>query len=135
MKAVKYLERIGKPSLAYVKLEGKRKPGVVYLSGLMSSMNSPKALAVEQMCSESGQPFLRFDYSGTYASSSVGYVCNIKDWVEDGIEMFTKLTSGPQVIVGSSMGAFIMLHLAKRFPEKVVGMVGVSGAFHFIRTA
>uniref|UniRef100_F6S3H3 Serine aminopeptidase S33 domain-containing protein n=2 Tax=Ciona intestinalis TaxID=7719 RepID=F6S3H3_CIOIN len=131
MNGIKYLSRNGKSLLAYANVEGHIQPGVLFLSGFMSTMNGQKALALEEFCRESGHSFVRFDYSGVSDSNTEGSVRNLKSWVEDSIDVFNNLTSGPQVIVGSSMGAFMMMHIAKRFPERVVGMVGVAPSFYF----
>uniref|UniRef100_H2Y657 Palmitoyl-protein thioesterase ABHD10, mitochondrial n=1 Tax=Ciona savignyi TaxID=51511 RepID=H2Y657_CIOSA len=133
MNGLKYLRRPEKPSLAYIKTEGKSQPGIMFLPGFMSTMNGQKALALEQFSKKSGCSYVRFDYSGTAESTSEGYIYKIKDWVHDGIDVFNELTTGPQVLVGSSMGAFIMLHIAKRFPERVLGMVGIAPSFSFLQ--
>ncbi|XP_002126711.2 palmitoyl-protein thioesterase ABHD10, mitochondrial-like [Ciona intestinalis] len=135
MNGIKYLSRNGKSLLAYAKVEGDIQPGVLFLSGFMSTMNGQKALALEEFCRKSGQSFVRFDYTGVSDSNTEGSVRNLKSWVEDSIDVFNNLTSGPQVIVGSSMGAFMMMHIAKRFPERVVGMVGVAPSFYFFDNA
>ena len=116
--------------LAYIKTGG-RGPGVVFLGGFMSDMTGTKAVYLEDWAREQGRAFLRFDYSGHGESSGKFADGCIGDWAEDALEAVTQLTEGPQILVGSSMGGWIGLLLARRIPERVAGLVGIAAAPDF----
>ena len=101
------------------------------MTGFMSDMNGSKALALEQLCHELGHAFLRFDYQGHGKSSGKFTDGTISIWAEDALAALDQLTEGPQVIVGSSMGGWIMLLTALARPERVAGLVGISAAPDF----
>lgn len=116
--------------LAYDRTEG-RGPGVVFLGGFKSDKEGTKALALEAWARAEGRAFLRFDYSG-HGSSSGGFLNGaIGDWFEDARAAILTLTEGPQVLVGSSMGGWIALLLARAHPEKIAGLVTIAAAPDF----
>ncbi|MGV8952444.1 MAG: alpha/beta hydrolase, partial [Cypionkella sp.] len=78
-----------------------------------------------------GRAFLRFDYSGHGQSSGDFLDGAIGDWFEDARAAIKALTSGPQILVGSSMGGWIALLLAREMPERVAGLVGIAAAPDF----
>ena len=106
-------------------------PGIVFLGGFMSDMAGTKALHLAAWCKKQKRPFLRFDYSGHGASSGSFTDGCIGDWAEDAQAAITNLTEGPQVLVGSSMGGWISLLMAKRVPERVAGLVTIAAAPDF----
>lgn len=106
-------------------------PGMVFLGGLKSDMGGTKAVYLEAWARAAGRAFLRFDYSGHGESSGAFTDGCIGDWAEDAAQAITTLTEGPQVLVGSSMGGWIALLLARRMPEKVAGLVGIAAAPDF----
>ena len=116
--------------LAWNRFSG-REPGVVFLGGLRSDMTGTKAVHLEDWARRSGRAFLRFDYSGHGQSSGDFTDGCIGDWAEDAAAAITELTDGPQVLVGSSMGGWISLLLAKRMPDRVAGLVTIAGAPDF----
>ncbi|MCB2136061.1 MAG: alpha/beta hydrolase [Rhodobacteraceae bacterium] len=116
--------------LAYDRLGGKG-PGVVFLGGFRSDKEGTKALALEDWARKAGRAFLRFDYSGHGASSGEFLDGSIGDWFADARAAITGLTEGPQVLVGSSMGGWIALLLARAMPEKVAGLVTIAAAPDF----
>ena len=126
----KILPREAGASIAYHTLAGKS-PGIVFMTGFMSDMNGGKALALENLCRDRGHAFLRFDYQGHGASSGNFADGTISLWAEDALAAFDALTEGPQVIVGSSMGGWIMLLTALARPERVAGLVGIAAAPDF----
>ncbi|CAK8682985.1 unnamed protein product [Clavelina lepadiformis] len=126
------LARNSKPALAYSKVTGKKSPGVMFLPGFMSNMNGQKALALENWCKSNDHSFVRFDFHGT--GSSDGPLSSIKNWIDDAFDVFELTTEGPQVLVGSSMGAFMMMQIAKRHQDRIVGMIGVAPSFYFLNT-
>lgn len=106
-------------------------PCVVFLGGLMSDMEGTKALYLEAWAQAQGHAFLRFDYSGHGESSGQFAEGCIGDWAEDSLDAVTALTEGPLVLVGSSMGGWQALLLAKTIPERVAGLVTIAAAPDF----
>ena len=117
-------------TIAYNRLEG-ISPGVVFLGGFMSDMTGSKALALEDQCQRQGRAFLRFDYSGHGQSSGAFRDGTIGQWADDALFAIEQLTHGPQILVGSSMGGWIMLLVALRLKERVTGLVGIAAAPDF----
>ena len=107
--------------------------GVIFLPGFFSDMTGTKASFLAQRCHEKGIGFTRFDYRGHGASSEKFIDGCIGDWLEDALAVFDEVTSGPQIVVGSSMGGWIMLLLALRRPERVKGLVGIAAAPDFTK--
>ena len=116
--------------IAYHRTEGTG-PGVVFLGGLRSDMEGTKALFLEDWARTSDRAFLRFDYSGHGQSSGTFEEGAIGDWHEDAVAAITTLTQGPQVLVGSSMGGWQALLLARAMPERIAGLVGIAAAPDF----
>jgi len=127
---VQILTRKNGSSIAYCKLEGKS-PGVIFMGGFMSDMNGSKAIALQQICHEQGLAYLRFDYLGHGSSSGKFTDGTISTWAEDALDVFDNLTEGPQIIVGSSMGGWMMMLTAISRPKRVVGLVGIAAAPDF----
>jgi len=129
-----FQHRKGGATIAYRFTAGKssdKSVGVVFLGGFRSDMEGTKAQALEQWCEHQGRPFLRFDYSGHGASSGSFEDGCIGDWAADAIFALDELTKGPQVLVGSSMGGWIMLLAALARPERVAGLLGLAAAPDF----
>ncbi|MBN07740.1 MAG: alpha/beta hydrolase [Rhodospirillaceae bacterium] len=126
----KILTRETGSSIAYHMLAGKS-PGIVFMTGFMSDMTGSKALALEELCRDRGHAFLRFDYRGHGASSGNFANGTIGLWAEDALAAVDSLTEGPQVIVGSSMGGWIMLLTALARPHRIAGLLGVAAAPDF----
>lgn len=106
-------------------------PAVVFLGGFKSDMEGSKALHLEAWARESGRGCLRFDYTGHGQSSGEFTDGCIGDWAADAIETVSALTKGPQILVGSSMGGWISLLLARAAPDRVAAMVGIAAAPDF----
>jgi pimeloyl-ACP methyl ester carboxylesterase len=106
-------------------------PGVIFLGGFHSDMTGSKAEYLAGWCAARGRAFLRFDYSGHGASGGRFEDGTITRWLDDAAEVLTRLTTGPQVLVGSSMGGWIALLLALRHPERLAGLVGIAAAPDF----
>jgi pimeloyl-ACP methyl ester carboxylesterase len=107
-----------------------REPGLMFLGGFRSDMEGTKALHLEAWASAAGRAFVRFDYSGHGASSGAFGEGAIGDWAEDARAVLA-LAGGPQVLVGSSMGGWIALLLARDSPEMVAGLVTIAAAPDF----
>ncbi len=117
-------------AIAYCRTLGKT-PGVVFLTGFKSDMTGSKALALEEFCQNRGQAFLRFDYTGHGQSSGAFEDGTIGEWADDAVLALDHLCQGPQVLVGSSMGGWIMLLAALARPERIAGLVGTAAAPDF----
>ncbi|MEL6516545.1 MAG: alpha/beta hydrolase [Pseudomonadota bacterium] len=106
-------------------------PGVVFLGGFHSDMEGTKALHLEAWAKAEGRAFLRFDYSGHGQSSGDFLDGAIGDWAEDAMAAIGHLTQSPQILVGSSMGGWIALLVARAMPDRVAGLVGIAAAPDF----
>ncbi|MEX1107349.1 MAG: alpha/beta hydrolase [Dongiaceae bacterium] len=106
-------------------------PGVVFLGGFGSDMTGSKASALETQCRNAGYAFLRFDYTGHGHSSGQFEDRTIGDWSEDAVFVFDRLTDGPQILIGSSMGGWIMLNVALARKQRVAGLIGIAAAPDF----
>jgi pimeloyl-ACP methyl ester carboxylesterase len=115
--------------IAYRRQEGEG-PGVVFLGGYRSDMTGTKAEYLAEWCADRGRAFLRFDYSGHGRSSEPFEEGCIGDWAEDAAETIGALTKDPQILVGSSMGGWISLLMARRI-GRVAGLVTVAAAPDF----
>jgi pimeloyl-ACP methyl ester carboxylesterase len=124
------LRREDGETIAYHRTAG-RSPGVVFLTGYMSDMTGQKAIRLEEFCRARGQAYLRFDYQGHGASSGAFTDGSIGRWAEDAVFVLDRLTEGPQVLVGSSLGGWIMLLAARARPRRVAALLGVAAAPDF----
>ena len=116
--------------LAYDQVSGEA-PGVVFLGGFRSDKEGIKARHLEQWAVERGRAYLRFDYSGHGQSSGEFSDGCVGDWAEDAAAIISNLTDGPQVLVGSSMGGWISMLIAREMPNKVAALVTVAAAPDF----
>jgi len=110
---------------------GDGRPGVVFCGGFMSDMTGTKATALEAFAQRQGLAFVRFDYLGHGASSGAFADGTIGRWAEDAIAVLDEVARGPQILVGSSMGGWIMLLAALARPQRVAGLVGIAPAPDF----
>ena len=116
--------------IAYRRTDGAG-PGIVFLGGFKSDMTGTKAVFLEEWARSEGRAFLRFDYSGHGESSEAFEDGSIGDWAADAMAAIGTLTDGPQVLVGSSMGGWISLLVARAMPERVAGLVTIAAAPDF----
>lgn len=130
MSETAFLETRQGRRLAYHRTEGAG-PWIVFLGGLKSDMEGTKAVYLEEWARKEGRAFLRFDYSGHGESSGDFTDGCIGDWAEDTAEAVAALTSGPILPVGSSMGGWQALLLARAHPERIAGMVTIAAAPDF----
>jgi pimeloyl-ACP methyl ester carboxylesterase len=121
------LRREDGATIAYHRTPGKS-PGIVFLGGFMSDMTGTKATALEAFARERGQAFLRFDYYAHGASSGDFALATVGRWKEDALAVLDALTEGPQILVGSSIGGWVMLLAALARPARVAGLVGIAAA-------
>ena len=116
--------------LAYHRSPGKG-PWIIFLGGLKSDMEGTKAVHLEAWAKAQGRAFLRFDYSGHGESSGSFEEGAIGDWAEDTLAAVEALTEGPILPVGSSMGGWQALLLARARRERLVGLVTIAAAPDF----
>ncbi len=105
--------------------------GIVFLGGLCSDMTGTKAEFLHDWAREAGRTFLRFDYTGHGASSGRFEDGCVGDWADDAAVAINALTTGPQVLVGSSLGGWIALLLARHRRVETAGIVGIAAAPDF----
>jgi len=125
-----WLDRENGARIAYHRREGQG-PGIVFLGGYASDMTGSKASYLDDWCRRHDRAFLRFDYSGHGQSSGDFNDGTIGSWTQDALAALDSLTEGPQIVVGSSVGGWIMLNLAQQRPERVCGLIGIAAAPDF----
>ena len=106
-------------------------PGVVFIHGFRSDMNGTKSVFLQDWAEGTGRAFLRFDCSGHGQSDGDFFDGCIGDWAADAMAAIAALTSGPQILVGSSMGGWLSLLVARAMPERIAGFVGIAAAPDF----
>ena len=127
---MKRLARGSDDWVAYERHPG-RAPEVLFCGGFASDMTGTKALRLDAHCRGRGQAFTRFDYRGHGASSGRFVDGTIGDWAADALAVLDRVVQGPALVVGSSMGGWIMLLLALARPERVKGLIGIAAAPDF----
>lgn len=106
-------------------------PAVVFLPGYKSDMSGSKATALIEWAAANGRACLLFDYSGCGESPGDFAVGTLRRWREEAVALIEPLTAGPVVLVGSSMGGWLMLLVARELGARVAGLVGVAAAPDF----
>ena len=121
---------VGDRRIAYKKRDGSG-PTLVFLPGYASDMEGTKALALDAFAKQRKLAMLRLDYSGTGASSGRFEDGTFDLWLEEALDLIDHHTAGPLIIVGSSMGGWIALHLGLARPDRVRALVGIAAAPDF----
>jgi pimeloyl-ACP methyl ester carboxylesterase len=129
---MRHIERAG-TRLAYT-LDAGREPTIVFLPGLRSDMQGSKALALREAAAGWGVAMLRLDYSGHGASDGRFEDGCIGHWAADALAIIEATTRGRLLLVGSSMGGWIGLLLARKLRERIAGFVGIAAAPDFTET-
>jgi pimeloyl-ACP methyl ester carboxylesterase len=117
-------------TIAYLRRAGKQ-PRVLWLGGFKSDMNGTKAEALDTWAVRRGHAYLRFDFYGHGRSSGDFRNGTISRWRDDALAVLDRLSERPQILVGSSMGAWIALLAAQHRPEKVAGLLLLAPAVDF----
>src|SRR4051812_3357663 len=125
--SVSRLRRPDGNTVAYAKTEG-RAPTVVFLGGFRSDMTGTKAMTLEDWARRTGRAYLRFDYLGHGRSSGRFEDGTIGRWLDDSLAAIDALTSGPLVLVGSSMGGWLSLLVALERPDRMAGLGVIAAA-------
>lgn len=129
-----FLDTASGRRIAYEHLPGngpENGPAIVFLGGFKSDMTGTKAIYLRDRAKLKGREFLRFDYSGHGQSSEHFEDGCIGDWAEDSVAAISTLTKGKVILVGSSMGGWIALLVARAMPERIAGLVGIAAAPDF----
>ena len=121
---------VGGRRIAYRLREG-ASPTLVFLPGYASDMEGTKALALDAFAERRRLAMLRFDYSGTGSSGGRFEEGTLALWLNEGVALIDQLTEDPLILVGSSMGGWIALHVALLRPERVRALVGIAAAPDF----
>ncbi len=132
-KDARILSRADGETIAYHKMDGDG-PGIVFLGGFRSDMTGTKAQALEEHCRAANRAFVRFDYFGHGNSSGDFAEGTISRWVEDAICVLDQITDGPQILIGSSMGGWIMMLAALARPDRVATLIGIAAVPDFTET-
>ncbi|HVQ07307.1 MAG TPA: alpha/beta hydrolase [Allosphingosinicella sp.] len=127
---IDYLAARDDALLAYQHRPG-RGPTLVFLPGYGSDMEGGKAVALDAWAESQSRAMLRFDYGGCGISGGDFEAQTLRMWLDDALAMIDRLVEGPVVLVGSSMGGWLMLHAALARPERVAGLVGIAAAPDF----
>ncbi|MEO1046608.1 MAG: alpha/beta hydrolase [Pseudomonadota bacterium] len=130
--AIAYLPRPDTLKLAYRHRTGSAaKPTLVFLPGYMSDMDGGKAVAIDQWAAENGLGCLRFDYAGCGSSEGDFEDQTLISWRDDVLLLIDRLVEGPVIVIGSSMGGWLMLLVALSRPSRVTGLLGIAAAPDF----
>jgi pimeloyl-ACP methyl ester carboxylesterase len=124
------ISRPGGERIAYLKRTGAA-PGIVWLGGFKSEMTATKASALDSWAARHGHAYVRFDYFGHGSSSGSFRDGTITRWLDDALAVLDQLTAGPQILVGSSMGAWLALLAALSRPDRIVGLLLIAPATDF----
>lgn len=122
--------KAGGVRIAYRKREGAG-PTLLFLPGYASDMDGAKATAIDAFAEQRGLAMVRFDYSGTGSSGGDFADGTLEVWLAQALAVADRLTEGPLILVGSSMGGWIALHLALKRPKRVAGLIGIAAAPDF----
>ena len=93
-------------------------PGLFWLSGFKSDMEGTKALALDAWAAERNRASVRFDYSGHGSSGGAFAEGTIGRWLEESVAVFDRFCQGPQIVIGSSMGGWMALLLAREIARR-----------------
>ena len=119
--------------IAYQYYKGNSKIGFMFFSGFCSDMKGNKAQYILQWCKKKKYECTLFDYSGHGKSSEKFIDSSIKEWIEDSLEILNRVSSKPQILIGSSMGGWIALKIGLANAIKVKGVVTIAAAPDFTK--
>jgi len=102
-------------------------PGLIWLGGFNSDMTGTKAVALDAWAAERGRACVRFDYSGHGESGGAFIDGTIGRWLEESVAVFERFCRGTQVVIGSSMGGWMALLLAREIARRQLGRASLAG--------
>jgi len=102
-------------------------PGLIWLGGFNSDMRGTKALALDAWADQHGRACVRFDYSGHGESGGAFIDGTIGRWLEESVAVFEQFCRGPQVVIGSSMGGWMALLLAREIARRQLKQISLAG--------
>ena len=113
-----------------------KNPGLFWLGGFKSDMKGTKAEALDRWAEKEGRACLRFDYSGHGESGGIFTDGTIGRWLEESLAVYLRFAQGPQVLIGSSMGGWLALLMARALSQRsdaapIAGMVLIAPAVDF----
>ena len=117
-------------TIAY-RLRAGAPPTLVFLPGYASDMEGAKALALDDFAAQRGLGMLRLDYSGTGSSAGRFEDGTLDRWLAEALAAIDRLTTGRLIVVGSSMGGWLALHIAVSRPDRVSALIGIAAAPDF----
>lgn len=106
-------------------------PTLIFLPGYLSDMGGGKASALDSWAETRGRAMIRFDYAGCGLSEGDFEAQSLADWRDDALAIIDGIAEGPVVLVGSSMGGWLMLLAALARPDRVAGLIGIAAAPDF----
>ena len=107
------------------------RPTLVFLPGYMSDMAGGKATAIHDWAVARGQPCLLLDYSGCGRSTGDFADGTLSRWCEEVLALVRERVGGPVILIGSSMGGWLMLLAGEALGPRLAGMVGIAAAPDF----
>jgi len=116
-----------KQRIAYKTVKG-RGLGIIFIHGLNSDMNGKKAITIEKYAKNHNLNFIRFDCRGHGKSYGRFEDFTISDWKEDLINVIDQLTKGPQILIGSSIGGWLMMLASRERSSRIKAMIGLAAA-------
>ena len=125
-----YLINSKNQKIAYMATKGKS-PTIIFKHGLNSSMNGLKAINIEKYAKKNKLAFIRFDCRGHGKSYGKFENFTISDWKEDLLNIIDNLTKGPLILIGSSMGGWLMTIACKIRVKRIIGLIGLAAAPDF----
>ncbi len=126
---ISYLDHEGE-RIAFRSSAG-RGPGIFFMPGFGSDMSGSKAEFLSTLAQQQGIAFIRLDYTGHGLSSGTMRDGTLTRWLSDALAVFDAATTGPQIVVGSSMGGWLALHIALARPQRIRALVGIAAAPDF----
>lgn len=106
-------------------------PTLMFLPGYGSDMDGTKAVEIDRFAAIARLACLRFDYSGTGSSGGDFAEGTLTRWLDEAISAIDSLIDGPVLLIGSSMGGWLALHVALKRPDRIAAIIGVAAAPDF----
>ncbi len=117
----------------YIPDTNKKAIGIIYLHGLLSSKKSRKGTFVKEFAIAHNLSYLGFDFTAHGESSGKAQDVKIGQCLQDAIDILDVFTTGPQIVIGSSMGSWVGLLLAQKRPERITGFIGIAPGVDFTK--